>query len=259
MIDETNAIDEVDDEGVEESYRVSLENFEGPLDLLLHLIKDKKMDIKDVNLAEITEQYLEYLADLSQIDMNIASEFVQVASVLIEIKSKNVLPKPAKEEDEPEDEESRLLRQIEEYKIFKEASEKLGVMENVNRFYKQPAKIKQEYKYNLDDVSLDGLVDVFSKLLHKITIKGKAVVPKEIAKDRFTVADKIIEIKTLVFDGQMISFFELFDTDFSKSEIINTFLAILELLKHQVVRAVQNGHFDDIRLHKGENENAKFE
>ena len=98
-----------------------LDNFEGPLDLLLHLIKESKMEIFEVKLADITEQYLQYLSSIDQLDMEKASDFIEVAAILIEIKSKSLLPKPEPEVVDEEDDETRLLRQLQEYKIFKEA------------------------------------------------------------------------------------------------------------------------------------------
>ena len=109
------------------AYKVRLDNFEGPLDLLLHLIKEAKLDIATVKLSAITEQYLEYMEQIPELDMEKASEFIEVAATLIEIKSKKLLPKPEEILPEEEDPEAKLLRQLQEYKIFKEASEELGI------------------------------------------------------------------------------------------------------------------------------------
>ena len=234
-----------------ENYRVRLDNFEGPLDLLLHLIKDAKMDIADVKLSEITEQYLEYLDDLDSLDMEKASEFIEMAATLLEIKSKKLLPRldealPVDEEDP----EQKLLRQIEEYKIFKEASEKLKVLENVDRIYKEPEPSANKYKIVLKDMVLENLLDAFTHFMHKTQVETKAVEPKNIVRDRFTIAEKISAIKDAVMIKDKVKFSELLDKDITRSEIINVFLAILELLKLQTISISQNELFEDIEITK---------
>ena len=221
-----------------ENYRVRLENFEGPLDLLLHLIKEAKMDIADVKLSEITEQYLEYLNDLDSLDMEKASEFIEMAATLL------ALP-----EDE-EDPEQKLLRQIEEYKLFKEASEKLKVLENVDRIYKEPEPSANKYKIVLKDMVLENLLDAFTHFMHKTQFETKAVEPKNIVRDRFTIAEKIAAIKDAVMVKEKVKFSELLEKDITRSEIINVFLAILELLKLQTISISQNELFEDIEIRK---------
>ena len=121
-------------------YRFKLDNFEGPLDLLLHLIKDAKLDIATVRLAEITGQYLEYMQDIKNVDMDKASEFITVAATLIEIKSKSVLPVEKEEEPDEESDEEMLRRKLQEYALFKETSKKLKDIEDVNKLYRAPGK-----------------------------------------------------------------------------------------------------------------------
>lgn len=234
-----------------ENYRVRLENFEGPLDLLLHLIKEAKMDIADVKLSEITEQYLEYLDDLDSLDMEKASEFIEMAATLLEIKSKKLLPRldEVLPEDE-EDPEQKLLRQIEEYKLFKEASEKLKVLENVDRIYKEPEPSANKYKIVLKDMVLENLLDAFTHFMHKTQFETKAVEPKNIVRDRFTIAEKIAAIKDAVMVKEKVKFSELLEKDITRSEIINVFLAILELLKLQTISISQNELFEDIEIRK---------
>ena len=118
------------------AYKIKLENFEGPLDLLLYLIKDSKVEIEDIKLAEVTDQYLEYMEDLDSIDMEKAAEFIDIAATLLEIKSKHLLPQENVEIPDEQDDEKLLLMRLKEYKLFKEAGEKLKLQENVNRLYK---------------------------------------------------------------------------------------------------------------------------
>ena len=229
-------------------YRFKLDNFEGPLDLLLHLIKDAKLDIANVKLAEITEQYLEYMQDIKSVDMDRASEFITVAATLIESKSKSVLPVEQEAEPDPDDDEQLLLKRLKEYEMFKETSKKLKDIEDVNKFYRAPGKETEKVKIVIKDMVLDQLLDAFAKLLTKEELK-KAVQsegPKKIMKDRFTVAEKIISIRNFAKERKRFQFEELFDDDMTKSELINTFLALLELLKLQTVKVLQQGTFGSI-------------
>ena len=229
-------------------YKVKLVDFEGPLDLLLHLIREKKLDIKTVRLAEVTGQYLEFMNQLDGIDLNIAAEFISIAATLIEIKARGILPRPVVEEQDPEDAEVKLLKQLEEYKLLKEASEKLKPMENVDRFYKEPAEFKPEYKYDLKNLSLEMLAQAFSRIMHRMNMAAVAIVDRRVRLDRFTVKDKIADIRTRISLGGRIMFSQLFESDFTKSEMINTFLALLELLKTGEVRASQSNAFEDIEI-----------
>ena len=228
------------------SYR--LDSFEGPLDLLLHLIKDAKLDIATVKLADITEQYLEYMKDIKSIDMDKASEFITVAATLIEIKSKSVLPVEKEELPEEEDDEALLLRRLKEYELFKETGKQLKEIEDINKLYRAPGKETEKVKIVMKDMVLDQLLDAFAKLLTREELK-KAVQtdqPKKIMKDRFTVAEKIISIRNFAKERKRFEFEELFDSEMTKSEIINTFLALLELLKLQTVKVLQSGTFANI-------------
>jgi segregation and condensation protein A len=230
-------------------YKVHLKDFDGPLDLLLHLIKNAKLDIKDIFVSEITAQYLEYMKQLDSIDLERASEFLEVAATLLEMKSKSLLPN---EEilitPEGEDEGSRLIRRLEEYRLIQEAGEKLRALENVDRFYKLPDASAGDFRDVLRNMTLDGLLDAFTTLLHKVIKESSPPPPKEIKKDRFTVAEKMSHIKDAIEFRKTVSFFELFERDYSRSEIINTFLALLELLKMQLVTAVQDAAFEDITI-----------
>ncbi|MBP3431822.1 MAG: segregation/condensation protein A [Clostridia bacterium] len=254
---------EVTEEKVEEqkdmlldsqAYRFKLDNFEGPLDLLLHLIKDAKLDIATVRLAEITEQYLAYMEDIKNVDMDKASEFITVAATLIEIKSKSVLPVEQEEESDEEDDEALLLRRLREYELFKEAGKDLKEIEDVNKMYRAPGKETEKVKVVMKDMVLDQLLDAFAKLMTREELK-KAVqndAPKKIVKDRFTVAEKIISIRNFAKDRKRFEFEELFDDSMTKSELINTFLALLELLKLQTVKVIQSGTFGNIVITSNE-------
>ena len=229
-------------------YRFKLDNFEGPLDLLLHLIKDAKLDIATVRLAEITGQYLEYMQDIKNVDMDKASEFITVAATLIEIKSKSVLPVEKEEEPDEESDEEMLRRKLQEYALFKETSKKLKDIEDVNKLYRAPGKETEKVKVVIKDMVLDQLLHALAKLLTREELK-KVVQdeqPKKIVKDRYTVAEKIISIRNFAKERKRFEFEELFEEEMTKSELINTFLALLELLKLQSVKVLQSGTFGNI-------------
>ena len=230
-------------------YSTKLDNFEGPLDLLLHLIKEAKIEIKDVFVSQVTEQFLRYMDGVETLDVDKASEYLNMAATLLEIKSKSILPKIEEYLDDLEDPETALIRQLEEYKLFKEASEKLKEQENVSRFYKEPDKSVGDVKIVYSDFNLDGLIAAFSKLLMRVDDKKRQEnVLKEIAKEVFTVRDKIDHIRSILLDRKEASFFEMFSSYYTKNELITTFQAMLELLKHQYITVVQNGIFDDITI-----------
>ncbi len=236
------------------SYKIIISNFEGPLDLLLHLIKGSKLDIVDVKLSEITEQYLEYMKDLDALDMERAAEFIEVAATLLEIKSKHLLPKDEELEEElsAEDEEAKLLRRLKEYKMFKDAGTDLSDVENVDRFYKEPDDKANDFRVVLKQMSMDNLIKAFTSLMHKIDEKEAIKVPKTIEKDRWTVEEKIFEVKTLLVKKSRTSFKKLINEDYSKSEVITIFLALLELLKMQEIKVEQKEGFGEIDIVRNE-------
>ena len=232
-------------------YSTKLDNFDGPLDLLLHLIKEAKIEIKDVFVSQVTEQFLQYINGLERLDVDKASEYLNMAATLLEIKSKSILPRVEDFTDDIEDEEHALIRALEEYKLLKEASVKLKEQENVDRFYKEPDKNVGNVKVVYNDFNLDGLINAFSKLLMRIDDKKRQ-------ENVFTVKDKVYSIRSALLDKKEMSFFELFSSIYSKSELITTFQAMLELLKLQYLTAEQNGVFDDITLKLREDRNEEL-
>ncbi len=241
--------EDIDESGV----KFRLDKFEGPLDLLLHLIKDAKIDIKDIFISTITEQFLEYINEFSEMPVEKVGDFIEMAAMLLEIKSKKLLPPPPKEDDEDEeDPEKKLIRQLEEYKLFKEQSEVLSNLENVNSLYKDPEPLANGYRYELKDFSFDKLLDAFALIMHKVEQRAEVPEAKQIAKDRFTVAQKMADIKDKLLQTDKIRFSELYQDDYSKSEVINTFLALLELLKTQMIKVLQPDIFSDIFIEKNE-------
>ena len=215
----------------------------------ISLIKEAKIEIKDVFVSEVTEQFLAYMEGLEFIDVDKASEYLNMAATLIEIKSKSILPKIEEFDIDVEDPEKAFIRKLEEYKLFKDASEKLKTQENVSRFYKEPDKSVGEVKVVYNDFNLDGLIEAFSKLLMRVDDKQRQEkILKEIPKEVFTVKDKVQHIRTLLIERKSMSFFETFSSYYTKNELITTFQAMLELLKLQYITVEQNGVFDDITI-----------
>ena len=228
-------------------YTTKLSNFEGPLDLLLHLIKIAEVDVKDIFVSEVTNQFLEYVYN-SDIDMETESEYLSIAATIIEIKSKAIIPN---EEAmiEAEEEGNLLIQRIEEYRLLKESAEKLKELENVDRFYKNPEDDAFNVKVVYKDFNLDGLIDAFANLLKRVDVKDIVEnKQKEIPKEVFTVADKIVLIKNLLQERKSMSFYDLFTRYSTKNEMIAPFQAFLELLKHQFLRFEQDETFGDITL-----------
>jgi len=236
-----------------DSYSIKLENFEGPIALLLHLIKEAKMDIDEIHLADITEQYLDYIKGVEDLDLESASEFIQVASMLIEIKSKAILPAEVPDDLGDEiDPETYLKAKIKEYQLFQDASRELQTIEDINKLYREPDKMAGNVKIVLKDMVLENLLDAFANLLCRVERKQEDKEPKKIVKDRFTVAEKIVHIKKIVGQKKHVKFTELFDEDNTKSEMLNIFLALLELLKLQFVKAQQKELFGEIDIYENE-------
>lgn len=234
-------------ENVSDKYNFKLDNYEGPLDLLLDLIKKSKMDIMDIKLSLITDQYMMYMKSLDEIDMDKASEFITVAATLLEIKSKSAIP-IEKENMGDEDPERDLILQIQEYKLLKDASEALKEKENINKFYKEADLDAHKTHFVLPQMQINALINAFVDIMAKVDKKVESEEPKKIEKDRFTVAEKISSIKDAIMFKKRIQFEELFEKDQTKSELINIFLALLELMKKQVIKVNQRNVFGNIEI-----------
>lgn len=234
---------------------VKLEVFEGPFDLLFHLIEKNEVDIYDIPINTITEQYLEYVRNMTYIDMDNMSEFILMSATLIEIKSKMLLPK--KEEDK-EDPRAELVDRLLEYKQVKELVETLKNSEQLEIFTKEAEKILQDSKPDikiedvLKDTTLTQLYNLFEMVLARQTDKVDTVRSEfnRIPKDSYTIQDKKEHIKNLLSVYGSISFFEIFDDDTVKIEKIITFLAMLELIKLNELIISQTDVFGEIILYK---------
>ncbi|WP_416176310.1 segregation/condensation protein A [Clostridium sp.] len=238
------------------SLNIKIENFEGPFDLLLHLVKKNKMDIYDVKIHEITNQYIEYISRMNEMDLELTSEFIVMASTLLEIKSKTLLPKSVSENnDEDEDPRTELVNKLLEYRKFKKAAEFLRKREKEIgiSFSKKPEIIvmkKDNSKSDdiLKNVTILRLYNIYSKLMKlymdKLNIENEFI--KDIPMDRFKVEDKMQYIKESVKTGQTIRFSNILNKCKFKIEKVVTFVALLELAKRGIVTIAQRFAFDEI-------------
>ncbi|MBF0493884.1 MAG: segregation/condensation protein A [Candidatus Omnitrophica bacterium] len=233
------------------TYKVKLHFFEGPLDLLLFLIDKERIDIYDIPINKITEQYLTYLEMMNLLDLEVAGEFLVMAATLIHIKSKMLLPAEVVPEEAAEgDPREELVKRLLEYKRYKEAAGDLLTMkENRSGYFLRQGSDEPQKKYIVDDkeyfeASLFDLITAFKKVLTDA--------PKDafhqVLKDRFTVSEKIHIIYHRLREQNVIFFSALFSETKTKDEIIATFLAVLELLKMREIIVVQKEYFGEIEI-----------
>jgi segregation and condensation protein A len=229
------------------SYKIKLDLFEGPLDLLLYLVKKDHLNIYDIPIASITEQYLKYLELMRLLDLNIAGEFLVMAATLMEIKSKMLLPVSEAAPEEEEDPRAELVRRLLEYEKFKEIAQQLREKETGQQeVYKRPVLKNQPEPVNevYFEASIFDLLNAFSQALGDV--------PKEmfyeVVKDEFTVDDKIHQILHLLLVQPYIRLSELFLKAKSKIEIIVIFLATLELIRMREILVCQKSDFAEIEI-----------
>ncbi len=233
-----------------DSYEVHLENFDGPLDLLWFLVRRSKISVNDIFVSEITEQYLASMRGVDELDLERASEFIEVAAALVEIKSRELLPRPPVLEADEEDPKAELIRRMEEYRLLKEASAKIKQLEVTGAHYRSPDPSVGKPRLVLGDMTMDGLLNALKKMFVKLEFKAKSNQQRALVKDRFTVADKMAQIREYYADADSLKFTDLFEDDYSKIEIITTFQAMLELMKGQFFRAEQKEVFGEIVLYR---------
>jgi len=227
-----------------EDYKVKLEVFEGPLDLLLYLIKRDEVDIYDISIERITKQYLSYLDAFQVLNIELAGEFIVMAANLLYIKSRTLLPveqQMAEEDAEEDDPRWELIRQLIEYKKFKEAASLMRDQEAMqeNLFARVPVTPDLAPSENLlvDEVGIFDLIHAFQKILKRLEKKPEDL--REIFAENFTVSDKIDHVLRLTSSGVPIRFEELFADAAGRTEIVVTFLAMLELIRLKQLRVRQ--------------------
>ena len=238
-----------------EEYKVSLEVFEGPLDLLLYLIKKDEVDIYDIPIGRITTQYMEYLELMKILNLEIAGDFIVMAATLMVIKSRLLLPDEARgpvEEDDEDDPRWDLVRQLVEYKKFKDAAGFLGHLEEVqeNVFLREGEHVElgARPEIGMQDVSIFDLISALNQALDRVPREEL----NEIFAEQFTVSEKVDYLLEATKNGKPLTLGRLFRGMRSRHEIVCTFLAVLELIKLNRLAARQDNHFDEIVIEQVE-------
>ena len=238
------------------AYKVKLDVFEGPLDLLLYLVRRDEVDIYDIEIGRITRQYLEYLEAMESIDVEIGGEFIVMAANLLFIKSRTLLPAdlqgPVEEEGEDEDPRWELIRQLIEYKKFKEAAGDLRDREDLatKLFGRTPSAPPPDGGATLlaGEVGALDLIAAFQRVLDRIEKKKGSA--REIESDLFTVSEKIEFVLKILPESEPLRFEELFAGQHTRGEVVATFLALLELVRLRHVSVEQQGAFGEIMLRR---------
>lgn len=238
-------------------YAIKIENFEGPLDLLCHLIDKNKMNINDIKLSEITDQYIEYINKMEEMNLEVTSEFLVMASTLIYLKSKSLLPSDNEESEEISEEE--LLRRIIEYKKYKEITKTLKFMyeENSVRFYKTPDEIKLPKQKLERDYDKQLIIDAYSNVVRVNQEKvnqNASNIEKIAITDKYTVASKVKEMLRELVNRPKFVFNALFSLKkCEKEEVVTAFSGLLELSRRSKVITSQENLFGDISVEKNKN------
>lgn len=230
-------------------YKVTIDNFDGPLDLLLHLIKEQDIDIYDIKIEEITKQYLDYIKEMKNLNLSVASEYLVMASELIEMKSKMLLPKKEKQEDDEYEEDPRevLIERLLAYKKYKEVTSEFKDLELTRKlvFTKEPVNLSSYAKEEdiKEDLGVDDLINAFNILMQKKEL-DKPLATK-ITKKELSVSEKVKKIKDILKVRKKMNFEEVFEVQ-SKEEVIISFLSILEMVKKKEILLTQEGNFKSI-------------
>lgn len=232
------------------TYRVELPVFEGPLDLLLHLIQQHELDILDIPIAFITEKYVQYITLMQELNIDVASEYLVMAATLAHIKSKTLLPPSPEDMDEEIEDESdpraELVRRLLEYQKYKLVAEQLGDRPLLGRdvFARGVASPAVDGPAPLAPVDLFKLLDAFQAVLSR----SKTVLDHEINLDRFSITDRINQLSELLSVRKRVRFEELFERDQSRAELIVTFLALLEMTRIRMTILIQEAPLDTILI-----------
>ena len=244
-------------------YSVKLDGFEGPLDLLLHLIQKEEMDIYDIQIAQITDRYLEYVNLMEQLDLDVASEFLVMAATLLHIKSQSILPQLTPSTEHAIGDQEQLVKQLLEYKQFKEAAQVLDVYaERQTWVYSRSPKLHADLDGSRSfeiKASLFDLLTAFKTINDRVAEVDPEELYETVEEETITVEDKIAFIEGQLEIADQLLFDELFPLSASKADWIVTFLAILELIRIGKIVTVQTDHFESIYIVKQEYQESERE
>ena len=234
-------------------YTTVLANFEGPLDLLLYLINKEEIEIEDIFVSQVTEQFLDYMKGLPYLDVDKVSEYLNIAATIIKIKAQSLVPNVEQDpalDAEIEEDKAELIRALEEYRLIKEEAKKLKEMETIGHYFRDPQPGVGEARtvYLTSYLTLDHLIAALSNLLIRRQFAVKEAEVRSIPRDSFTVEQKIQFVLEALEDAGELQFEQLFTHDYTKAEIVTTFQAILELLKYQFLHVRQEEAFGEITI-----------
>lgn len=235
-------------------YSIKINNFEGPLDLLCHLIDKNKMDIYDINISEITDQYIEYINQMEKMNLDVTSEFLVMSSTLLYLKSKHLLPK--QQDDEEEITEEELIRRIIEYKKYKEITKKLkeNFLSYSKRFFKMPEEIELPKQKIETEYNSQMIPDIYKNILQKNTDKineNASNIEKIAITETYTVGDKVKEMYRALIKYKKFTFNKLFSVKKrSRTEVVTAFSGLLEMSRRNKVKTEQAELFGDIEVEK---------
>jgi segregation and condensation protein A len=240
-----------------DKYIVTIDNFDGPLDLLLHLIKEQDIDIYDIKIEDITKQYLDYIKHMKELNLEIASEYLVMASELIEMKSKMLLPKKREKEEDDYEEDPRelLIERLLAYKRYKEVTSEFKDLELTRKmiFTREPDNLNRYAKEeeSIEELGVADLIDAFNNLLKRKELDRP--IATKITKKELSVADKVNKIKNILRNKKRINFEEIFEVS-TKEEVIISFLSVLEMVKKDEILLTQDGNFKNIVISLKEGE-----
>lgn len=234
-------------------YQIKIDEFEGPLDLLLHLIKESNINIVDIEINEITRQYLDYINKMEELNINVAASYLVMAAELMEIKSKSLLPKTEEEETTEEDEEvsrENLINKLLEYEKYKNMIDTFRGMETERQeiFVKSPEKVSNYLDKaitNTDDTTVDDLVEAFKKFLERLD--NEKPITTKITSKEYSVKDRKRNIRSILKEKKKVLFTELF-SERNVGFVVVTFLSILEMAKEKEIDIKQDDNFKDITI-----------
>lgn len=240
-----------------DKYVVTIDNFDGPLDLLLHLIKEQDIDIYDIKIEDITKQYLDYIRHMKELNLEIASEYLVMASELIEMKSKMLLPKKREKEDDDYEEDPRelLIERLLAYKKYKEVTSEFKDLELTRKmvFTREPDNLNRYVKEDesSEELGVADLIDAFNNLLKRKELDRP--IATKITKKELSVAEKVNKIKNILRNKKKINFEDIFEVS-TKEEVIISFLSVLEMVKKDEILLTQEGNFKNIVISLKEGE-----
>lgn len=229
-----------------DALEVILEQFEGPLDLLLYLIRKQNLDILEINVFEITQQYMHYVELMQTVHLELAGEYLVMAAMLAEIKSRILLPRPVEAEEDEEDPRAELIRRLQDYERYKQAAEDLDEYPRMGRDTHEVEIKAPEYTAEKQhpDVDFKELMLAFSEVLNRSNMYTE----HEVHKEKLSTRERMSQILENVKDGEFVPFAKLFTPEEGRGGVVTTFLATLELIKEQLIEIVQNETFGPIHV-----------